>query len=132
MEIPVLMADPPSSAIQMGIRHGKREPTILLFVILFGLSTDYEVFMVSQVREEWLNTGEARQSVMRGFVSTAHVVTIAATIMIAVFLAFALDPDIVVKMMCVGMVVGLFIDAIVIRMILAPATMALLGRSNWW
>jgi RND superfamily putative drug exporter len=105
---------------------------ILLFIILFGLSTDYEVFIVSRVREEWLDTGEARKSVMRGFVSTAHVVTIAATIMIAVFLAFALDPDIVVKMMCVGMVVGLFIDVIVIRMILVPATMALLGRFNWW
>jgi RND superfamily putative drug exporter len=105
---------------------------ILLFIILFGLSTDHEVFMLSRVREEWLSSGDAQLSVIRGIASTTHVVTTAATIMIAFFLAFALDPDIVIRMICVGVAVGLFIDTVVVRMVLAPAAMTWLGRANWW
>jgi RND superfamily putative drug exporter len=105
---------------------------VLLFIILFGLSTDYEVFIVSRVREEWRDTGAARDSVLRGFVSTAHVVISAAAVMVAVFVGFALDPDIMVKMLCVGVAVGLIIDVVVIQMVLLPTTMALLGRFAWW
>ena len=105
---------------------------ILVFTILFGLSMDYEVFILSRVREEWIATTDMRESVKRGVGSTASVITSAAAIMIAVFLGFALDPDITVKMMGVGMAAAVFIDATIIRLILVPATMTLLGRFNWW
>ncbi|WP_083406729.1 MMPL family transporter [Mycolicibacterium rutilum] len=105
---------------------------ILVFTMLFGLSMDYEVFILSRVREEWLATKDPRQSVIRGLDSTARVITSAALIMIAVFLGFAADGDITVKMMGFGMAVAVFIDVTIIRMILVPATMALLGRFNWW
>lgn len=105
---------------------------ILVFTILFGLSMDYEVFILSRVREEWIAAKDARQSVIRGLASTASVITSAALIMIAVFLGFVLDDDITVKMMGLGMAVAVLIDVTIIRMILVPATMALLGRFNWW
>jgi RND superfamily putative drug exporter len=105
---------------------------ILLFIVLFALSTTYEIFLVSRVREEWLTSGEARASVMRGLAATAPVGVSGAAIMVAGFLAFALDPDIVVKMLCVGAVVGVLINAVVIRMVLAPATMQILGAACWW
>ncbi len=105
---------------------------ILVFTILFGLSMDYEVFILSRVREEWMATKDARASVTRGLASTAGVITSAALIMIAVFLGFALDDDITIKMMGLGLAVAVFIDITVIRLILVPATMTLLGRFNWW
>jgi RND superfamily putative drug exporter len=105
---------------------------ILVFTMLFGLSMDYEVFILSRVREEWIATKDPRQSVIRGLESTASVITSAALIMIAVFLGFAADGDITVKMMGFGMAVAVFIDVTIIRMILVPSTMALLGRFNWW
>ncbi len=105
---------------------------ILVFTILFGLSMDYEVFILSRVREEWMATKDARASVTRGLASTAGVITSAALIMIAVFLGFALDDDITIKMMGLGLAVAVFIDFTVIRLILVPATMTLLGRFNWW
>jgi RND superfamily putative drug exporter len=105
---------------------------VLMFAILFGLSMDYEVFLLSRVREDWLATGDARGSVVRGLASTGRVITSAALIMIAVFAGFALDPNVTVKMVGVGMAVAVLVDATVIRMVLVPATMALLGRANWW
>jgi RND superfamily putative drug exporter len=105
---------------------------ILIFTILFGLSMDYEVFILSRVREHWLETPQTRQSVVLGLESTARIITGAAAIMIAVFLGFAFDPDITVKMMGVGMAVAVLIDATLIRLITVPATMAVLGRLNWW
>jgi putative drug exporter of the RND superfamily len=105
---------------------------ILMFTVLFGLSMDYEVFLLSRVREDWLRTGDARGSVVRGLSRTGRVITSAAAIMVAVFTGFALDPDITIKMMGTGMAVAVFLDATVVRMVLVPSTMALLGAANWW
>ncbi|MGW4805527.1 MMPL family transporter [Kitasatospora sp. NPDC004272] len=105
---------------------------ILMFTILFGLSMDYEVFLLSRVREDWLATGDARGSVVRGLSATGRVISSAAAIMVAVFTGFAIDPDITVKMIGVGMAAAVLVDATVVRMVLVPATMTLLGRHNWW
>jgi RND superfamily putative drug exporter len=93
---------------------------------------DYEVFLLSRVREEWLRTGNARAAVPAGLAATGRVITSAALIMVAVFLGFALDPGLVVKQMGVGLAVAVALDATVVRLVLVPATMALLGRANWW
>jgi RND superfamily putative drug exporter len=105
---------------------------ILMFTILFGLSMDYQVFLLSRIREDYLATGEPRRSVVRGLAATGRVITSAAAIMIAVFIGFALDADPTVKMMGVGMATAVLIDATVVRMVLVPATMSLLGPANWW
>ncbi|MDT3443694.1 MULTISPECIES: MMPL family transporter [unclassified Pseudofrankia] len=105
---------------------------LLMFAVLFGLSMDYEVFLLSRIREDWLATGDARGSVTRGLARTGRVITSAGLIMIAVFAGFALDPDVTVKMLGLGMAVAVLVDMTVIRMVLVPATMALLGRANWW
>jgi RND superfamily putative drug exporter len=105
---------------------------ILMFAILFGLSMDYEVFLLSRIREEWLATGDAQRSVERGLAHTGRVITSAAAIMVAVFVGFGLDPDVTVKMIGVGMATAVLIDATIVRMVLVPATMALLGTANWW
>ncbi|WP_426507499.1 MMPL family transporter [Dactylosporangium sp. McL0621] len=105
---------------------------ILLFTVLFGLSMDYEVFLLGRVREDWLATGDAKGSVVRGLSATGRVISSAAAIMVAVFVGFALDPDVTVKMIGVGMAVAVFVDATLVRLVLVPATMALLGRANWW
>ena len=105
---------------------------ILMFAVLFGLSMDYEVFLLSRVREHWLATGDSRRSVVEGLAGTGRVITSAAAIMVAVFSAFALDADIIVKMTGVGMATAVLLDASLVRMVLVPATMALLGRANWW
>jgi RND superfamily putative drug exporter len=105
---------------------------ILNFAILFGLSMDYEVFLLSRVREDWLATGDARGSVVRGVSATGRVITSAAAIMVSVFLGFGSETDVVVKQLGVGMAVAIFLDATVVRMVLVPATMAMLGKWNWW
>jgi RND superfamily putative drug exporter len=93
---------------------------------------DYEVFLLSRVREDWLRTGDPRGSVVRGLAATGRVITSAAAIMIAVFVGFALDPDVTVKMVGVGSAVAVLVDATLVRLVLVPATMALLGSVNWW
>ena len=105
---------------------------ILIFAILFGLSMDYEVFLLSRIREAWLETGDAHGSVVRGLTDTGRVISAAAAIMVAVFLGFATESDVVVKMLGLGMAVAILLDATVVRMVLVPATMSLLGRLNWW
>jgi RND superfamily putative drug exporter len=105
---------------------------ILMFAVLFGLSMDYEVFLVSAIREDWLDTGDAKGSVVRGLASTGRVITVAASIMVAVFLGFATETGVVVKMLGLGMAVAVALDATIVRMVLVPATMTLLGRWNWW
>jgi putative drug exporter of the RND superfamily len=105
---------------------------ILMFTVLFGLSMDYEVFLLTRVRERWLVTGDATRSVVEGLAATGRVITSAAAIMVAVFTGFALDPDVTVKTTGLGMAVAVLIDATLVRMVLVPATMALLGRWNWW
>jgi RND superfamily putative drug exporter len=93
---------------------------------------DYEVFLLSRVREEYLATGDNETSVIRGISSTARVITSAALIMISVFLGFVLGDDPVIKMMGLGLATAIFIDATVVRMVLVPATMKLMGDANWW
>jgi RND superfamily putative drug exporter len=93
---------------------------------------DYEVFLISRVHEAWSKTGDAHRSVAIGIGSTARVITTAAAIMIVVFTSFVLDPDPTVKMLAIGMAAAVLIDASVIRMILVPAVMSLLGKHAWW
>ncbi|MFJ1751478.1 MMPL family transporter [Kitasatospora sp. NPDC088134] len=119
----------------LGLPHGVPVSSwvpILMFTVLFGLSMDYEVFLLARVREDWLVTGDARGSVVRGLSATGRVISSAAAIMVAVFTGFAIDPDITVKMIGVGMAVAVLVDATVVRLVLVPATMTLLGRYNWW
>ncbi|GAA2166451.1 MMPL family transporter [Pedococcus bigeumensis] len=105
---------------------------ILMFAILFGLSMDYEVFLLSRIREDWARTGDSHGSVVRGLSATGRVISSAAAIMVAVFLGFASEVDVVVKQLGVGMAVAILLDATVVRMVLVPATMSLLGDWNWW
>jgi len=105
---------------------------MFMFAILFGLSMDYEVFLLSRVREEYAATGDNAASVVLGIASTARVITSAALIMIAVFLAFVTGGDAATKMFGLGLATAIFIDATLVRMVLVPATMTLLGDANWW
>jgi len=105
---------------------------MMLFTVLFGLSMDYEVFLLSRVREEYLMTGDNATAVADGLASTARVITAAAAIMIAVFMSFVLGDLRVLKLMGLGLATAIFIDATVVRMVLVPATMELLGDANWW
>ena len=105
---------------------------MFMFAILFGLSMDYEVFLLSRVREEYLSTGDNDSSVLHGIAATARVITSAALIMISVFLGFVLGDDPVTKMFGLGLATAIFIDATIVRMVLVPATMKLMGDANWW
>jgi RND superfamily putative drug exporter len=117
-----------------GVQPAPIEPWIpmMLFAIVFGLSMDYEVFLLSRVREEWKRTGDSRTSVADGLAATAKVITAAAAIMVMVFGTFILEPDRVVKLMGVGLASAILLDATIVRMLLVPATMELLGDRNWW
>jgi RND superfamily putative drug exporter len=118
----------------LGIAGAPIEPFIpmILFAIVFGLSMDYEVFLLSRVREEYARTGDAVESVADGLAATARVITAAAAIMVVVFGSFVLEDDRVLRMFGLGLAVAVLLDATLIRMLLVPATMALLGARNWW
>jgi RND superfamily putative drug exporter len=105
---------------------------MIMFAVLFGLSMDYEVFLLSRVREEYQRTGDSHQSVVDGLANTARVITSAALIMICVFLAFVATDDVTVKMFGLGLATAVFVDATLVRMVLVPSTMSLLGSANWW
>jgi RND superfamily putative drug exporter len=105
---------------------------MFLFVILFGLSMDYEVFLLSRVKEEYDRTGDNTASVARGLTRTARVISAAAAIMVVVFLSFVLGADVSVKQIGLGLAVAVLVDATVVRLVLVPALMELLGRANWW
>jgi len=105
---------------------------VIMFAVLFGLSMDYEVFLVSRMRESWLRTGSNERAVLEGLASTGRVITAAAAIMVAVFAAFVPSPDVVLKVIGVGMASAILIDATVVRLLLVPAVMHMLGRANWW
>jgi putative drug exporter of the RND superfamily len=106
---------------------------VLMFAVLFGLSMDYEVFLVSRMRESWVRTnGHGAGAVVDGLAGTGRVITAAAAIMVAVFAAFVPSPGVVLKVIGVGMAAAIAIDATVVRMLLVPAIMHLLGRANWW
>jgi RND superfamily putative drug exporter len=105
---------------------------MMMFAILFGLSMDYEVFLLSRIREEYGRTGDNASAVADGLAHTARVITAAAAIMISVFLAFVLSDQVFLKMMGVGLATAILVDATIVRMVLVPATMELLGDANWW
>jgi RND superfamily putative drug exporter len=105
---------------------------LTLFMMLFGLSMDYEVFMVSRIREEWERTGDTREAVARGLQRTGGVVTSAATIMVAIFASFLLTSIPEMKQLGFGLAVAVLIDATIVRAMLVPAFMRIAGRWNWW
>jgi RND superfamily putative drug exporter len=105
---------------------------VLMFAVLFGLSMDYEVFLLSRIREHWLRGEGNAASVTGGLAATARVITAAAAIMIAVFAAFIPSPDLILKVIGVGMAAAILIDATVVRLLLVPALMMIFGRLNWW
>jgi RND superfamily putative drug exporter len=105
---------------------------MMLFAILFGLSMDYEVFLLSRIREEYLARRHNEHAVIEGISATARVITSAALIMISVFAAFALSDDPTVKMFGLGLATAVLVDATIVRVVLVPATMRLLGDWNWW
>jgi putative drug exporter of the RND superfamily len=105
---------------------------LIMFPILFGLSIDYEVFLMTHVRERWKETSDPHEAVVHGLASTARVITSAAMIMVSVFLAFVINGDPTVKQFGLGMAVAVAVDATVVRCVLVPAIMSLLGSSGWW
>ncbi len=105
---------------------------LMMFAILFGLSMDYEVFLLTHIREHWEETHDNHESVVRGLATTGRVITSAALIMVSVFCAFILNGDPTVKQFGVGMAVAVAVDATFVRCLLVPAVMTLLGRANWW
>jgi uncharacterized membrane protein YdfJ with MMPL/SSD domain len=105
---------------------------LMMFAILFGLSMDYEVFLMTHVREQFIETGDAHEAVVQGLAATARVITSAAMIMVSVFLAFVINGDPTVKQFGLGMAVAVAVDATVVRCLLVPAIMALLGSAGWW
>jgi putative drug exporter of the RND superfamily len=117
-----------------GVEPAPIEPFVpmMLFAIVFGLSMDYEVFLLSRVREEWVRTGDSRLSVADGLASTARVISAAAAIMVFLFGSFLLENDRLIKLFGLGLAVAVALDATIIRMLLVPATMELLGDKNWW
>ena len=105
---------------------------VMMFAILFGLSMDYEVFLISRIREEYQKHGDTRRAVADGLAKTARVITAAAAIMVVVFLAFVTSPEVFLKLFGIGLAVAVFLDATIVRMVLVPAVMQLLGPLNWW
>ena len=105
---------------------------VMLFAILFGLSMDYQVFLVTRIHEEWLNTGDNRLAVRNGLAATGKTITAAALIMILVFGSFILGGERVIKEFGLGLAGGILVDAVVIRMAVVPSVMLLIGKANWW
>ena len=105
---------------------------MMMFAIVFGLSMDYEIFLLSRVHEAWVRTGDPKASVAHALEITARVITCAALIMVSVFAAFIVSDNIVIKMMGLGLAVSVLIDATVVRLLLVPAVMTLLGSAAWW
>ena len=118
----------------LGIEPAPIEPFVpmMMFAIVFGLSMDYEVFLLSRIREEFLKSGDSRGSVADGLALTARVITAAAAIMVVVFGSFIGESDRIVKLFGVGLASAVLVDATVVRMLLVPATMELMGNANWW
>ena len=117
-----------------GVQPGPIEAFIpvMIFAIVFGLSMDYEVFLLSRIHEEWERTNDPQVAVREGLAATGKVITAAAAIMIVVFAAFVLSPDRMLQQFGLGLAVAILLDAVVIRCLIVPAVMQLLGRRAWW
>jgi RND superfamily putative drug exporter len=105
---------------------------VMIFAIVFGLSMDYEVFLVSRIHEEWVRTGNNSEAVTRGLAATGRVITAAGAIMIFIFAAFSIGGDRTVKMFGLSFAIAVFLDAFLIRSVLVPAFMQIADRANWW
>jgi len=105
---------------------------MIMFAIVFGLSMDFEVFLLSRVKETWDRTHNHHEAVATGLASTGRVITCAALIMIAVFLSFVTSTNVVIKQLSVGLAASILIDATIVRLLLVPAAMHLLGTASWW
>jgi RND superfamily putative drug exporter len=105
---------------------------VMMFAILFGLSMDYEVFLVSRIFEEWHRTGDNRQAVINGLSATGRTITAAAAIMILVFASFIFGGQLVIKMFGLGLAAAVLMDALIVRMVLVPGLMLVTGNANWW
>jgi RND superfamily putative drug exporter len=105
---------------------------IFLFSIVFGLSMDYEVFLMSRIHEEWEHRKDATEAVTRGLALTGRVITAAAAIMVTVFASFMIGDDRIIKLFGLGLAAAVFIDAVIIRSVLVPAIMQLFGEKAWW
>jgi RND superfamily putative drug exporter len=105
---------------------------VLLFAIVFGLSMDYEVFLVSRIREEWQASGDASIAIRQGIARTSRVITAAAAVMIVIFASFALNGNHILKLFGIGLASAIFLDALVIRMMLLPAVLQLFGENTWY
>jgi putative drug exporter of the RND superfamily len=105
---------------------------VMMFAILFGLSMDYEVFLVMRIHEEWLRRGDNREAVRAGLAATGRTITAAAAIMVVVFASFVLAGDRIIKEFGLGLAVAVLVDAVIIRSALVPSIMLLMGKANWW
>ena len=105
---------------------------IMVFAILFGLSMDYQVFLVTRMKETWDSSGDNRDAVRLGLAGSGKVVVAAATIMSSVFLAFVTSSNGTIKMFGVALAAAVLVDAFLVRLVLVPSVMTLLGRANWW
>jgi RND superfamily putative drug exporter len=142
LELLSALAASTSAAVQWGwgaglIGVGRSGPVeawvpMMLFAIVFGLSMDYEVFLLSRIREEYDATGDNAGAVAHGLATTARVISAAAAIMVAVFASFVLMPDLEIKVFGLGLAVAVFVDATLVRLLPVPATMEVLGDRNWW
>jgi len=105
---------------------------VMVFAILFDLSMDYQVFLVSRMKEEWEKTGDNRLSVLNGLAGSGKVVVVAASIMSAVFISFVPTPIDTIKLFSVALTAAVLIDAFIVRLVLVPSLMTLLGKSKWY
>jgi RND superfamily putative drug exporter len=117
----------------LGVSKGPIEPWIpvLMFAVVFGLSMDYEVFLISRVREEWVHRGDASGAVADGIAHTGRVITAAAAIMVCVFLSFMLGDERTIKEFGFGLAIAVFLDALVVRCVMLPSVLELLGPATW-
>lgn len=121
-----------SGVLDTGVGPVESFVPVMMFAIVFGLSMDYEVFLVSRMHEEWQHTDDAAAAVRNGLATTGRVVSAAATIMVVVFATFALGDQRVIKEFGIGLAIAVFLDAFIIRCLLVPALMQLAGRAAWW
>ena len=105
---------------------------VIIFCIVFGLSMDYEVLMLSRIHEEWEVTGDNTQAVANGLQKTGRLITGAAAIMVVVFMAFGLSSVVILKQIGLGLALAIFLDATIVRALVVPSTMRLMGKWNWW
>ncbi len=117
----------------LGVQQSPIEPflPVILFAIVFGLSMDYEVFLVSRIHEEWQRHGDAKAAIRNGLVGTSCVSTAAAAVMIVVFASFAISGGHILQLFGIGLASAILLDAVVIRMLLLPAVLTLLGGATW-